>query len=131
MPTQENNEEEIIPLTPRTEGPKIIGKLMYSESDQAWNTIRLRKEVLQRFPQLHEKRENFRYKMNIYHTYEDLLEELKEMKKGSEIVPIILMLCKKRNYLFYFFLTSSINFISFLELDISSSKVIICIWGLK
>jgi len=92
-----NTQEDIVPLIPRTEGPKIIGKLMYSESDQAWNTIRLRKEVLQRFPQLHEKREAFRYKMNIYHDFEHLLSEINNMKKDSEIVPILLMLCRKRS----------------------------------
>ncbi|MFA7708234.1 MAG: hypothetical protein WCX73_04760 [Candidatus Pacearchaeota archaeon] len=97
MPSLKKPQEEIISLIPRTEGPKIIGKLMYSESDQAWNTIRLRKEILQRFPQLHEKRESFRYKMNIYHNYEELLIDLQEMKKNQEIVPIMMMLCKKRN----------------------------------
>jgi len=97
MPSSKKPQEEIVSLTPRTEGPKIIGKLMYSESDQAWNTIRLRKEVLQRFPQLHEKRENFRYKMNIYHSYEELLNDIQEMKKNQEIVPILMMLCRKRN----------------------------------
>jgi len=83
-------------LLSRTEGPIIIGKLMYSESDQAWNTIRLRKEILQRFPQLKEKREAFRYKMNIYHDFEHLLDEIKNMKEKSDIVPILLMLCRKR-----------------------------------
>ena len=97
MKKQQQPPEDIVPLIPRIEGPKIIGKLMYSESDQAWNTIRLRKEVLQRFPQLKEKRESFRYKMNIYHNYEDLIEEIQEMKKSSTVVPILMVLCKKRN----------------------------------
>lgn len=84
-----------MPLIPRIEGPKIVGKLMYSESDQAWNTIRLRKEVLQRFLQLHEKRESFRYKMNIYHNYDDLIKEIQDMKKSSEVVPLLMMLCRR------------------------------------
>lgn len=96
MPSSKKPIEDIVPLVPRTEGPKIVGKLMYSESDQSWNTIRLRKEVLQRFPQLTEKRDAFRYKMNIYHNYEELLKDIQDMKKGSVIVPIMLMLCRKK-----------------------------------
>jgi len=53
------------PLAPR----KVInvkGKVHYSESNQAWNVIQLRKEIIQEFPQLKEKRSKFAYKMVLH-----------------------------------------------------------------
>ena len=90
-------EQKITSLIPKTEGTELIGKLMYSERDQAWSTIRLKKEILQRFPQLFEKRSMFGYKMNIFQTFEGLMKNLKELQKQGEEVPLIITLCRRED----------------------------------
>lgn len=89
--TQEQN---ITALYPKNEAPKVIGRLIYSESHQSWNTIRIRKEIIQKFPQLREKTGNFIYKMNMYDSYKNIVKELSSMEKNKEAIPILLMLCR-------------------------------------
>ena len=82
------------PLTPRTK-INSEGKIAYSESFQAWNIIRLKKELFNEFPQLKEKRSKFSYEL-IYHRSEKELEKaIKKLFKGnSDIVPMLLFLYK-------------------------------------
>ena len=58
-------EEKITSLVPRTKGPKVIGRVHYNESAQAWNIIRLKKQILDKFPQLKDKQGSFYYKMSM------------------------------------------------------------------
>lgn len=74
-------------LTPRQESVKISGKLNYSEGSQAWNTIRLKKDVFKEFPQLKEKRGCFGYQMIIPKSQEELKKVFSEVKG---VVPILL-----------------------------------------
>jgi len=66
----------------------ISGKIIYSEGDQAWNLIRLKKEILGEFYQLKEKRSKFSYNMSYYRTYEELEKAIKDMKK-SQALPVL------------------------------------------
>ena len=50
------------PLQPRTV-INVKGKIHYGESNQAWNTIKLKSEFLNEFKQLKEKRSTFSYEM--------------------------------------------------------------------
>jgi len=87
-------EQEITSLVPRTKGPRILGKVHYNESAQAWNIIRLKKEILGKFPQLKDKLGSFCYKMSMYEDYKELEEHIKEMKKQGEVVPMMMVLGK-------------------------------------
>lgn len=96
MKTPSKAEGEITGLIPLNQAPEIIGKLFYSESDQAWSMIRFKKEILQKFPQLKEKQGSFCYKMKMFSSHEELKEAINTLKKTSESVPLLLFLCKKR-----------------------------------
>lgn len=82
-------------LIPRT----IInsqGKLAYSEGFQAWNTIRLKKELFSEFPELKEKRSKFSYQLMFHRTIEEFENAVKQLKKsGAEILPLLLFLYKE------------------------------------
>ena len=56
-------------LTPR----RIIdveGKLAYAEGFQSWNLLRLKKEIVNEFPQLKEKRSAFSYRLAFFRSFE-------------------------------------------------------------
>ncbi|MCH7850926.1 MAG: hypothetical protein IH845_04760 [Nanoarchaeota archaeon] len=84
-----------IPLTPRSK-INSEGKIAYSESFQAWNTIKLKKEIFSEFPQLKEKRSKFSYKL-IYHRDPKELEEAIRaiIKRKEEVMPILLFMYKE------------------------------------
>lgn len=96
MDAPSKTQKEYKALIPRNDPIKIVGKLIYSEGHQSWNTIRIRKEIIQKFPQLREKSSNFCYKMNMYGSYKELLNDLKAAEKSGEAVPLTLMLCQIR-----------------------------------
>ena len=81
-------------LTPR----KVVdseGKIAYSESAQAWNVIKLKKELFDEFPELKEKRSNFSYKLKCFRDEEELEKVYQEFKKTKhKILPLILFLYK-------------------------------------
>lgn len=82
-------------LTPRTK-INSEGKVAYSESFQAWNTIHLKKELFEEFPQLKEKRSKFSYKLIYYRDTKEFEELIKKVKK-NEIggTPLLLFLYKE------------------------------------
>ena len=82
-------------LSPR----KIInvkGKIHYNESKQAWSNIKLKRELINEFPQLKEKRASFSYELMFGRTVEDLDKALKELAKKGEVVPMLMFLYKER-----------------------------------
>lgn len=82
------------PLFPKS-NIEVEGKIIYSERDQAWNLIRLKKEVLNEFYQLKEKRNKFSYYMNYYRTYEELEKAIKALRKKDNIcLPFLVFLYK-------------------------------------
>jgi len=84
----------------RINGPqprKIInvkGKVHYSESNQAWNTIKLKTEFLNEFKQLKEKRSSFSYEMMFGRTEEEMVEAIKRIIKDKTLMPILMFLYK-------------------------------------
>jgi len=81
-------------LTPR----KIVnskGKLSYNESSQAWSIIRLKKELINEFPQLSEKRSSLSYHLMYCRDYEGFEKKVKELVKNKEVLPILLFLKKE------------------------------------
>ncbi len=78
-------------LIPRTK-INSKGKIHYSESAQAWNTLQLKKELFSEFPQLKEERSKFSYKL-VYHRDPKELE--KEIKDLTKIMPLLLFMYKE------------------------------------
>lgn len=85
-------------LSPTNEVLKVKGKLSYSESAQAWNTIKIKKEVLLFFPQLKEKRSMFSYMMLVPRSHDEIKEKLAELEEDDDKVPILLFFekCKEQ-----------------------------------
>lgn len=81
-------------LTPRTK-IKSEGKVYYSESFQAWNTLKLKKELFSEFPQLREKMSKFSYELVYYRDSDEMLKKMKELAKSGECVPLLLWLFKE------------------------------------
>ena len=82
---------EITFLTPHSHLFQVAGRIFYSEGDQSWNTIRLKKEILQQFPQLKEKSSSFGYVMIIPRSQEEMKKLVDEKK---ESLPILLFFHK-------------------------------------
>ena len=77
------------PLIPR----KIInvqGKLHYNESNQAWNKLKFKKELLDEFPQLKQKRSKFSYEMKYFRDALEFEKLFKELKKKPEALPVLM-----------------------------------------
>ncbi len=86
---------EVVVLSPGSRIVEVRGKLFYSEGDQSWNLIRLRREVLHEFPQLKEKSSTFGYTMLIPKTKGEIEEALTKFEKTA--VPILLFFNKMQN----------------------------------
>ena len=74
----------------------IKGKIAYGDSQQAWSIIRLKKEILDEFPQLKERNANFTYKMVFYREYDTFEKAMRKERKNKEVPPILLMLYKEK-----------------------------------
>lgn len=79
---------------------KIIeseGLVHYSESFQAWNTLKLKKELFTEFPQLKEKRAKFSYKLCYYRDIDMLKDDIKKLISGDGMAgtPLLLWLFKE------------------------------------
>lgn len=79
------------PLLPR-KIVNVTGKIHYSESNQAWNIIKLKSEFLNEFHQLKEKRSKFSYEMVFGRTEEEIIESLKKAIKEKRVMPVLMFL---------------------------------------
>jgi len=82
-------------LRPSDKALDLKGNLYYRESLQAWNTIRFRKELINKFPELKEKRASFSYRIIFYQDYAKLEKAVREMKSEDKPLPILLFLVKE------------------------------------
>lgn len=71
------------------------GKVHYSESFQAWNTIRIKKELFSEFPELKEKCSKFSYQLIFCRSYEELLKKIKNLKQDT-VMPMLIWLYKNQ-----------------------------------
>ena len=82
-------------LIPRTK-INSEGKVAYSESFQAWNTIHLKKELFNEFPQLKEKRAKFCYELIYHRDMHELERAIKKLIKTKDgVLPLLLFLYKE------------------------------------
>lgn len=83
-------------LRPARESLDIKGRIAYTEGHQAWNLIRLKKEIINEFPQLKEKRSSFSYKLLFYHNYSQLEKAIRKMKRNNDALPILLWMVREK-----------------------------------
>lgn len=76
-------------LVPSQQLLRTNGKMLYNESAQAHNILKINKRVLSKYPQLREKNSSFRYDMIVPESQEEMLKFLQEIKK-DRLVPIFL-----------------------------------------
>ena len=76
-------------LVPRT---RIVseGKVAYNESFQAWNTLKLKKELFSEFPQLKEKRSKFSYELVYFRDSKEFGKVVGKMIKDREGILLLL-----------------------------------------
>ena len=75
----------------------VKGRVHYSESNQAWNTINLKTEFLNEFQQLKEKRSKFSYEMMFGRTEEEMVEAIKKIIKDKTLMPVLMFLYKDKD----------------------------------
>jgi len=69
------------------------GKVAYSESSQAWNVIKLKKELFSEFPELKEKRSKFSYELIYHRDFKELEKTINRLDRRS-VLPILMFLYK-------------------------------------
>ncbi|MBW2981743.1 hypothetical protein KY343_02575 [Candidatus Woesearchaeota archaeon] len=79
-------------ITPWNEILEVEGKMTYHEASGAWNVIRLNSIFLEHFPQLKNKKANFKYRIEAHRTHDSLIEEIKKLKEQKTGVPLIVYL---------------------------------------
>lgn len=79
-------------LRPNNDVLDIEGNVIYSTNWGAWNTIRLRKDILDQFPQLKDRKLKIGYRLLFYKTYDELLSAVNRIKEKKEAIPILLYL---------------------------------------
>lgn len=84
-------------LRPTQETLESKGKFSYSEGSQAWSIIKLKKEVLQEFSQLREKRSNFSYRLMLFRSYKIMKKAIKDIQDKEQPLPLLLCFYKEPN----------------------------------
>lgn len=69
---------------------RVKGSVAYSMSSRAWNMIRLKKALLDEFPQLRERRVRVRYRMLFYRDPVELFLAVERMLDSKKELPILL-----------------------------------------
>ncbi len=82
-------------LRPYDDVLDVTGHVSYSDSYGAWNTIRLKRDVLREFPQLKEKSAKIRYKLIFYKNYQEFVESVDKMQENNEPLPMLLYFYKE------------------------------------
>jgi hypothetical protein len=87
---------EVQILRPVEKAIDLQGKILYHQCDRAWSLVRIRKDILNKFPQLREKRARFSYKMILHQNYNELEKAIRKLKRNKETLPILLFLYKEK-----------------------------------
>lgn len=97
-PSNEGGDKGVEFFTPIREAIQVKGKLTYNEGDRAFTNLKIKKEVLQEFPHLKERGEEFDfvYLMKLHRSFKELKKEIGDMEKETAAIPIVLFLGKER-----------------------------------
>ncbi|MBD3361200.1 hypothetical protein GF358_00220 [Candidatus Woesearchaeota archaeon] len=74
----------------------VVGSVSYDISARSWALLRLKKEFINQFPQLKEKRGKFSYRMVFYNDYKDLKKVVNKMEKNKDPLPILLYFIQEK-----------------------------------
>ena len=69
---------------------KTEGNLSYGESVRGWNTIRLKKELINEFSTLKDRDARFRYKIIFYRSYPELEKAIRRMRRNKVAIPCLM-----------------------------------------
>ena len=81
-------------INPAQDVFKIEGNVLYQESAQAWNTIKIKRELLFLYPQLRDKRSPAKYTMLVPRSGEETKKQVEAFIRQNKI-PILLFLEKE------------------------------------
>jgi len=73
------------------------GRITYKDTSRTWSLIRIKRELIQEFPQLRERMSEFSYKMSLFGSYSSLEKEIKRMKKKNIPLPLLLFFYKEKS----------------------------------
>lgn len=73
----------------------IKGKIAYGDSSQTWSNIRLKKEIIDEFPALREKRASFSYNLLFYRNYNELEKAIRKMRRQKTPLPLLMFMMKE------------------------------------
>ena len=74
---------------------RIVGRISYSDSVRAWNTIRFKKRILEELKDLKDPRGRFRYELYLFYDHVQLDEVLQKMRKNGEGPPMLFRIVKE------------------------------------
>ena len=69
---------------------EICGSLSYHDGARAWNTLRLKKNILNEFSALKDRNSKVSYKMVYGNSFGELVGIMKNIKDNSGVLPILL-----------------------------------------
>lgn len=74
---------------------RLFGKILYNKNSQSWSKILFKKEFVDEFPQLKEKRSSFSYEMKYFRTKKEMLKVVKSLDE-EEVMPVLVWLYKEK-----------------------------------
>jgi len=84
-------------IRPTKEEIQTFGKMFYDNSMRAWNTFRLKNDMLKEFKALKEKQSKFSYKLVFYQEYGQLEKAFRKLKRNKEPLPVLMWFVKEKN----------------------------------
>lgn len=73
------------------------GNMYYGEGERSWNIIRLKQDFIKEFPQLKNRRFHTKYRVVIFHSYDLLEKEIKDIVDNKRPMPVLLFLEQEVN----------------------------------
>ncbi len=87
-------------LSRKIEKIETEGKMNYSQQNRSWSVIRLRKDIINQFPQLFDRSSECSYKLIFHPTYKELEKAIRKMKREKIPVPAMIFFAKERKVIF-------------------------------
>jgi hypothetical protein len=82
-------------LNPLNQTITVKGTLWYDHNSRTNSRIRLKKEIINKFPQIAQTQTKTGYEMILCPSYTELFKNLKTMETNNEPIPIIMFLMKE------------------------------------
>ena len=79
-------------LEPINEAVEIKGSLFYDYHSRACSIIRLKKDLINKFPQLKDRMAKIKYELLLQPNFQELIQNIEKLKENGEPVPIMMFL---------------------------------------